>query len=67
MKSGCSEKVSKILCFKLGGDAEFELNVIINKELISLFLWFGRDLVVQKPVALKEIMGIELKAAANNY
>jgi predicted DNA-binding transcriptional regulator YafY len=47
--------------------AVFELNIIINKELISLFLRFGKDFFVLETGALKEIIGSELKSAANNY
>jgi hypothetical protein len=34
---------------KNNGAIVFELNIIINKELSSLFLSFGKDLIVLKP------------------
>ena len=35
------------------GDVVFELNIIVNKELISYFLSLGKDVEVQKPSNLK--------------
>ena len=38
------------------GDVVFELNIIINKELVSYFLSLGKDVVVQKPLNLKRLL-----------
>lgn len=37
------------------GDIIFELHLIVNKELVSTLLSYGKDLFVQKPLSLKQL------------
>lgn len=44
-----------------------QLNLVINKELISLLLGFGKDVQVIKPLSLKKEIIEGLIEAQNNY
>lgn len=46
----------KIIKQNKNGDTVFELKIIINKELVSILLSFGKDVKVQKPSELKRLL-----------
>ena len=45
----------------------FVIDIIINKELISVFLSFGKDLEVVRPIELRKTMKNIFKAALSGY
>ncbi len=49
------------------GYRHFQLEAIINRELMSLLLSFGADLEVLEPTSLRDSMRQEMQAAAANY
>lgn len=49
------------------GEVIYELHLIINKELISTILSFGKDMVVLSPRTLENVILEELKSAVKNY
>lgn len=59
-----SQKISKRLD---NGDIEFKINIIINKELISLILSFGKDITVLEPKLLVDILQNELIESVEKY
>jgi predicted DNA-binding transcriptional regulator YafY len=59
-----SQKVNKYLD---NGDIEFSVCVVINLELVSLILSFGKDVIVQQPQRLRGLIYQELMSACKNY
>ena len=49
------------------GDKLFSVSLIVNKELVSHFLSFGKDLIIEKPKRLRVIIKQELQLASANY
>ena len=49
------------------GDKLFSLSLIVNKELITHFLSFGKDLIIEKPKRVRDIIKQELQLASANY
>lgn len=58
-----SQKISRVL----NNSIEFEIIIIINKELVSLLLSFGKDLTVTKPQSLVNILKEEFNTSLKNY
>ena len=59
-----SQKEEKI--YK-NGDKLFSVSLIVNKELITHFLSFGKDLIIEKPNRVRNILKQELLLASTNY
>jgi predicted DNA-binding transcriptional regulator YafY len=56
-----------ILSRQSNGNITFQMDVIINKELVSMLLSFGSDLVVIAPSLLKQVLETEFKNCYKQY